>query len=94
MKITFPDGSTAEFAQQVTSAFAAMGRGEATLAQQKLVLITLFRLTKPFSVPAAGASDTVRAFSDGHRWVGVSIAQLIGGEEPWSLRHLGDVTND
>jgi len=71
-----------------------MARGDASPAQQKLVLITLFRLTKPFSVPAAGASDTVRAFSDGHRWVGVSIAQLVGGEEPWSLRHLGDVTND
>lgn len=94
MKITFGDGSRVEFPQKVTGAFAALARGDASPGQQRQVLQTLFELTKPFGITPMDAPERAAGFADGARWVGIAVSQLVGGEEPWTLRNIGDAKHD
>ena len=94
MKITFADGHVEEFPKPVTQAFAALARGDASGGQQKLCLQVMFQLTQPFGFCPANASERVAGMTEGGRLVGVQLAQLVGGETPWTLRHLGDITDD
>jgi len=94
MKIIFGDGTQEDFTQKITGSFAALARGDASPAQQKQVLQTLFHITKPFGFTPMNAPERACGFADGVRWVGIAVSQLVGGEEPWTLKHLGDVKND
>lgn len=94
MNLTFGDGHTEEVPKNVHQAFAALARGEASGNQQKLVLRTLFRITQPMGFADCKASERMAGMSDGARIVGQQIATMVGGEEPWTLKYLGDITND
>lgn len=94
MKIIFGDGAERDFPQKVTGAFAAMARGDASPAQQREVLKTIFELTRPFGFTPMSAPERAAGFAEGARWVGIAVSQLVGGSEPWTLRHLGDVKHD
>ena len=95
MKITFADGREAEFPKAVTNAFAAFARGDASGGQQRICLQVIFQLTQPLVLQAGiKAGEREVGMADGARLVGLQIAQLVGGEAPWTLKHLGDLNDD
>lgn len=94
MKITLVDGREVEFAKAVTQAFSALARGEASGGQQRICLQALFQITQPFGFAAPDARERAAGMCDGARVVGCAIASLVGGETPWTLRHLGDLNDD
>ena len=94
MRLTHGDGRAEDVPKHVHQAFAAWGRGDASGQQQKLCLVWLFKLTQPMGFSPASGSERMVGMADGARIVGLQIAQLVGGEEPWTLKHLGDVNDD
>lgn len=86
-----PDGTKRPVRAAVTSAFAAFGRGEATEGQQRLCLQYLLGLGNPFGFATTHQSEREVGVADGGRWLAVTIAKLVGGEQPFTLKHLGDM---
>jgi hypothetical protein len=95
MKLTYGDGGSEDVPKHVCQAFAALARGDASGGQQKLCLMWVFKLTQPMGrPPLPNASERAVGMSDGARIVGQQVAELVGGEAPWTLKHLGDVNDD
>lgn len=94
MKLTYGDGHTEVVEKNVRQAFAALARGDASGNQQKLCLAWVFKLTQPMGFTDNKATERSAGMAEGARIVGLQVAQLVGGEAPWTLKHLGEVTND
>lgn len=88
-----PDGSRHPVSSATTEAFAALGRGEASAGQQKRCLSFALHLCGLTGFSLTTDSDRTAAYTEGRRWVGATIAKLVGGEQPLSLRHLGDMND-
>ena len=82
MKIKKIDGQERDFPDNVTSAFAALARGDAAAGQQKLVLKTIFALSGPDDIAPGDAPTRLVDMMDGARWVGRTVGVLTGHGVP------------
>lgn len=92
--IDLPDGRRLTADKGVTGAFAAWAMGRATEGQQRLVLQWIMDITQPFGRAAPGVGERGVGMCDGAAMVGATIARLVGGDSPWTLKHLGDLKHD
>ena len=82
MNLTRLNGAQIELPKPVSSAFAALARGEASDAQQKLALKTIFRLAGMDDIADDGASERQVGKMDGARWLGRTVGMLTGHGVP------------
>lgn len=88
------DGRKQDVPKNVSQAFAALARGDASGGQQRLCMTWIFMLTNPMGFTDNKATERSAGMAEGARIVGLQIAQLVGGETPWTLKHLGEVNDD
>ena len=94
MRLALPDGRILDADKGVQAAFTALAQGRATEGQQRLCMQWLMDMTQPFAFAAPAASERATGMCDGARVIGNCIAQLVGGESPWLLKHMGDPKHD
>lgn len=76
------NGSEIELPAHVSSAFAALARGEAEEGQQRLVLKTIFRLAGMDDIADDDATERQVGKMDGARWLGRTVGMLTGQGVP------------
>lgn len=82
MNLTRLNGAEIDLPQPVSSAFAALARGEASDGQQRLVLKTIFRLAGMDDIAEDDASERLVGKMDGARWLGRTVGMLTGHGVP------------
>ena len=91
IRIDLPDGRILSADRGIQGAFAALAQGRATEGQQKLCLTWIMNMTQPMGFASPAASERATGMCDGARVIGNTIARLVGGEDPWTLAHLGAI---